>query len=139
MDLVRRKPLVITGDRPFIEAVDLMARENVGSVVVVDSVEGMRLRGIITERDVLRALANRLPLDTPVGKVGTMGPRVVRVRYYDSVGVVASLMVSNRVRHVVVVDDEDRVLGVVSIRDLLGDLEAVREIAKLDRYPRVKE
>ncbi|WP_054849863.1 CBS domain-containing protein [Vulcanisaeta sp. JCM 14467] len=78
IDLVKRRPLVTTEDRPFIEAVDLMAKENTGSVVVVEDLNSMKLRGIITERDVIRALASRVPLDTPVGKVGTMGPRVVR-------------------------------------------------------------
>ncbi|WP_054842427.1 CBS domain-containing protein [Vulcanisaeta distributa] len=139
IDLVKRRPLVITEDRPFIEAVDLMAKENTGSVVVVEDLNSMKLRGIITERDVIRALASRLPLDTPVSKVGTMGPRVVRARVDDSVGTVASLMVNYRVRHVIVVDEEDRVVGVISIRDLLGDLDAVREVAKLDRYPKVRE
>jgi len=139
VDLVKRKPLVITEDRPFIEAVDLMAKENTGSVVVVEDLGSMKLRGIITERDVIRALSKRLPLDTPVGKVGTIGPRVVRARVDDSVGTVASLMVEYRVRHVVVVDENDAVVGVISIRDLLGDLDAVREIAKLNRYPKVME
>ncbi|WP_054857128.1 CBS domain-containing protein [Vulcanisaeta sp. JCM 16159] len=139
IDLVRKRPLVITEDRPFIEAVDLMAKENTGSVVVVEDLNSMKLRGIITERDVIRALANRLPLDTPVSKVGTMGPRVVRARVDDSISTVASLMVNYRVRHVIVVDDNDVVVGVISIRDLLGDLEAVREVARLDRYPKVRE
>jgi len=139
VDLVKRKPLVITEDRPFVEAVDLMAKENTGSVVVVEDLGSMKLRGIITERDVIRALSKRLPLDTPVGKVGTIGPRVVRARVDDSVGTVASLMVEYRVRHVVVVDENDAVVGVISIRDLLGDLDAVREIAKLNRYPKVME
>jgi len=139
VDLVKRKPLVITEDRPFIEAVDLMAKENTGSVVVVEDLGSMRLRGIITERDVIRALSKRLPLDTPVGKVGTIGPRVVRARVDDSVGTVASLMVEYRVRHVVVVDENDAVVGVISIRDLLGDLDTVREIAKLNRYPKTME
>jgi len=139
VDLVKRKPLVITEDRPFIEAVDLMAKENTGSVVVIEDLGSMRLRGIITERDVIRALSKRLPLDTPVGKVGTIGPRVVRARVDDSVGTVASLMVEYRVRHVVVVDENDAVVGVISIRDLLGDLDAVREIAKLNRYPKTME
>jgi len=139
VDLVKRKPLVITEDRPFIEAVDLMAKENTGSVVVVEDLGSMKLRGIITERDVIRALSKRLPLDTPVGKVGTIGPRVVRARVDDSVGTVASLMVEYRVRHVVVVDENDAVVGVISIRDLLGDLDTVREIAKLNRYPKTME
>lgn len=68
-----------------------------------------------------------------------MGPRVVRARVDDTVGTVASLMVNYRVRHVIVVDEEDRVVGVISIRDLLGDLDAVREISRLERYPKVRE
>jgi CBS domain-containing protein len=68
-----------------------------------------------------------------------MGPRVVRVLTNDPVTKVASLMVNHRVRHMVVVDEEDRVVGIVSIRDILGDLDALREIAKLERYPRSRE
>ncbi|MFB6470280.1 MAG: CBS domain-containing protein [Vulcanisaeta sp. AZ3] len=139
IDLIRRKPLVITEDRPLIEAVELMAKENTGSVVIVEDVNTMKLRGIVTERDVIRALANKLPLDTPVSKVGTLGPRVVKARVNDSVSIVASLMVDYRVRHVIVVDEDDSVVGVISIRDLLGDLDAIKEISKLDRYPKVKE
>ena len=139
IDLVKRKPLVITEDRPLIEAIDIMARENVGAVVIVEDLSSMRLRGIVTERDVIRALSRRFPLDTPVGKVGTMGPRVVRARVDDSVSTVASLMVEYRVRHVVVVDENDAVVGVISVRDLLGDLDAVREIVRLSRYPKVME
>ena len=68
-----------------------------------------------------------------MGKVGTVGPKVVRARVDDSVGTVVSLMVEYRVRHLVVVDENDAVVGVISIRDL----DAVREIARLDRYPKV--
>lgn len=74
IDLVKRRPLVITEDRPFIEAVDLMAKENTGSVVVVEDLNSMKLRGIITERDVIRALANSFRLIRRLVRLGLWVP-----------------------------------------------------------------
>jgi len=139
IDLIRRRLVFITSEEPYMRAIEAMASENVGAVVVVDNAENRKLLGIITERDVIRALANKLPLDTPVSRVGTMGPRVVKARANDSVANIASLMVNHRVRHVVIVDEEDRVLGVVSIRDILGDIEALREIVRSGKYPKSRE
>jgi len=64
---------------------------------------------------------------------------IATVKYYDDVTKIAQLMNERRIRHVVVVDDEGRVMGVVSIRDLLRESNAISEIAKMRPRPPVRE
>ncbi|MFP3482998.1 MAG: CBS domain-containing protein [Caldivirga sp.] len=137
--ITNKKPIVVKVGSPVSEAVRLMAENNVGLVVVVNSPEDMRVLGVISERDVIKALAKGVDISRAVvEQVGTMG-NITTVKYYDDVTKIAQLMNERRIRHVVVVDDEGRVMGVVSIRDLLRESNAISEIAKMRPYPPVRE
>ncbi|MFP3239563.1 MAG: CBS domain-containing protein [Caldivirga sp.] len=137
--ITNKKPIVVKVGSPVSEAVRLMAENNVGLVVVVNSPEDMRVLGVISERDVIKALAKGVDISRAVvEQVGTMG-NIATVKYYDDVTKIAQLMNERRIRHVVVVDDEGRVMGVVSIRDLLRESNAISEIAKMRPYPPVRE
>jgi CBS domain-containing protein len=94
-------------------AEELVADE-VGLLVVgtVDDV-----RGVVSERDVVRALANGRTADTPVGELAST--RLVWCDAAATVAEAAMLMMEQYVRHVLV-EDDGRLLGVVSARDLLG-------------------
>jgi CBS domain-containing protein len=96
------------------EAVGCMVEEGVGSVVVLD---GSRLAGIFTERDVLRLAAEQADLGaTPVSEVMTRN--VVTAAPDDDPVAVANLMAEHAVRHLPVTVD-DQVLGIVGIREVL--------------------
>jgi CBS domain-containing protein len=137
--ITNKKPIVVKVGSPVSEAVRLMAENNVGLVVVVNSPEDMRVLGVISERDVIKAMAKGVDISRAVvEQVGTMG-NIATVKYYDDVTKIAQLMNERRIRHVVVVDDEGRVMGVVSIRDLLRESNAISEIAKMRPYPPVRE
>jgi CBS domain-containing protein len=137
--ITNKKPIVVKVGSPVSEAVRLMAENNVGLVVVVNSPEDMRVLGVISERDVIKAMAKGVDISRAmVEQVGTMG-NIATVKYYDDVTKIAQLMNERRIRHVVVVDDEGRVIGVVSIRDLLRESNAISEIAKMRPRPPVRE
>jgi CBS domain-containing protein len=109
-------PLRLVSVRPD-ESVQLaiarMLEENVGSVAVV---EGSKLVGIFTERDVLRLAGEGASFeDVAVG--GVMTREVVTVGPDDDVLDVAHLMGERRIRHLPVVQD-GHVLGIVGIRDV---------------------
>jgi CBS domain-containing protein len=107
---------VVTGDRvePLADIAGRMRRERVGAVVLV---EGGRLAGIVTEQDVVGAMAQgRDPRATSAGSVMTARPMTVRPG--DSLASAAGLMTALRVRHLPVVED-DRPVGFLSVRDLL--------------------
>jgi CBS domain-containing protein len=137
--IANKKPIVVKVGSPVSEAIRLMAENNVGLVVVVNSPEDMKVLGVISERDVIKALAKGVDISRAVvEQVGTMG-NIATVKYYDDATKIAQLMNERRIRHVVVVDDEGRVMGVVSIRDLLRESNAISEIAKMRPRPPVRE
>jgi CBS domain-containing protein len=97
------------------EAVLEMNRHKVGSVLVLD---GARLVGIFTERDVLARVvgAGLDPKTTPLAQVMTPDPRTVPSD--TTIEQVMALFTDKRFRHLPVVDD-GRLVGVISIGDIL--------------------
>lgn len=109
------KPLVVAPDEPLEHAIDMMKKNNQGSVFVM---EKGRLIGILTERDLLLNVAGR-PLDvsrTLVRNLMVHDP--VTLRSSDSVAFALNRMYVGRYRHIPVVDD-GKLTGFVSIRGVL--------------------
>lgn len=118
-DFMSREVLSVAPEDTIGEAAQLMADANVGSSVVL---EHGRLIGILTERDLLRAMAQRVhPSEARVREWMTAEPMAVSES--TTADEAARLMVENGFRHLPVVDGE-RTLGVVSLRDVMRhDLE----------------
>jgi len=105
-------PRQIGADRPVAEAVEVLRRERVGCLLVV---RGEKLAGIFTERDLLaRVLAAGKPLDTPVAAVMTADP--VTVQPKDPIRLAVKRMQAGGYRHLPVVDEESRPVGVLSAK-----------------------
>ena len=102
------------------EAARLMAARQIGALPVVD---GDRLAGIFTERDILiRIVAAGLdPEETPVAQVMSSRPQVIMRVQPISVPWAACLhrMQQSQVRHLLVLD-QGRLAGILSIRDLIA-------------------
>ena len=95
------------------EAAERMAEQGVGSAVVLDS---GRLIGILTERDLLKAVAGRVHTsEARVREWMTSDP--ITLGPDDSPEDAAKTMLDNGFRHVPIVED-DRAVGIVSIRDV---------------------
>ena len=110
---------VAPGDTALL-ALRRMAERDVGALVVL---EGEVLVGIVSERDCARKLElrGRLARDTPVRDV--METRVLYVAPGHTVGQCMALMRRDRIRHLPVVEG-GRVVGVISVRDVLEDAVA---------------
>jgi CBS domain-containing protein len=106
--------LSIASDATVLSAIELMAKENVGSLLVTD---GDQLAGIITERIYAREVEvkGRSAKDTLVKDV--MRRQVDCLAPTDSVEKCMALMVQKRLRYLPVVD-QGRISGIVSIGDL---------------------
>ncbi len=99
------------------EAAQKMAEHGVGSAVVL---EHGRLIGILTERDLLRAMAERVhPSDGRAREWMTEEP--LTATESTSAGDAATLMLERGFRHLPVVDGE-RTIGIVSLRDVTASL-----------------
>ena len=107
--------LEIDADASVFEAVQLMVEMNVGSLLVTVSSD---IAGIVTERDYLRrvTLEGRTDRETPVREI--MSSPLIVASPQTTVDECMALMTDRRIRHVPVVD-EGRVVGVVSIGDLV--------------------
>lgn len=105
----------ISPDRTVADAVSLLAQRRIGAVPVLD---GDRVVGVFSERDVIRCLndAGAGALDQSVSAV--MTTPAVTIGPDDSVLGALSLMTQRRVRHLPVVEN-GRVVGIVSIGDLV--------------------
>ncbi len=105
----------VSPDATVLEAVQLMNREKIGSVLVC-GVEGAV--GIFTERDVLVRVvaAGRDPATTLVGE--TMTRPFVAVRTSTTIEEAMRIITTKRCRHLPVRGENDRIVGVISIGDL---------------------
>lgn len=119
-------------DAPVLDAVRLMAEKRIGALLVMDA---ERLVGILSERDYARkvVLQGRSSRDTPVRDIMTSD--VITVRPNDTSDRCMQVVTERRVRHLPVLDDE-RVVGVVSIGDLVKAVieDQQLELDQLQRY-----
>jgi CBS domain-containing protein len=117
--------VTIASSKSLLDAAKLMVEKNIGLLVVCDE-DNSKLVGVISERDIMRVIAASGPLDVPVGQVSTK--HTVTVRGSSEVAEAAKAMNKNRIRHVVVVDDQDEPIGVISMRDLVGERATLKAI-----------
>lgn len=119
LDLLARKGMQVFSvapDNSVREAAVAMNQHGVGGLVVVDDAE--RLVGVCTERDVLRRVVaeGRDPSLTPVKHVMTRD--VTTIRPEQSVDAAREIFATKRIRHLPVVDETGRLLGMISIGDV---------------------
>ena len=123
---VKGNAVVTIGDGASLADAVMTLRDNrIGALVV--SNDGRHIDGIVSERDVVRALANHgaSALDRTVSSV--MSTDVVTCRTEDAVESLMLSMTERRIRHLPVADDDGVLGGVISIGDVvkarLGQLE----------------
>ena len=136
-DVMKTRVVAATPSTPFREVAELMLRHDIGAVPVVDDAGG--LVGLISEADLLSKEAYGGRRGAFLGALPGLGRReangmlrsrgrlareimsapVETAMADDALRVVARRMVENRLRHLVVVDDSRRMVGIVSRRDLL--------------------
>ncbi len=130
-DLIKRKGSAVTKASPettVATLLDLLAEHRIGAVIV--SADG-GVDGIVSERDVVRALrtAGAALLDAPISTVMTSD--VVVTGPGDTVEDMMRLMTDRRIRHVPVVTQDGRLAGIISIGDVvksrIDELEADRD------------
>ena len=108
-----RDLLSVEPAEPIREVAQRMVERNLGAVLVLD---GGRLAGIMTERDIMRAVARGLHGDAVVADYMSKDPETIEPD--DTTAHAAVLMIHGGFRHLPVVE-RDNVVGILSIRDLV--------------------
>jgi len=128
-----RTPVAVSPNDSVLDALRLMADHDIGSVLVLD---GGSLAGIFTERDYARkvTLMGKVSRDTRVRDI--MTEKVYYVTPERTVEECMALMTDKRCRHLPVLDDQQRVIGLVSIGDLVKEIISHQEflIKQLEDY-----
>ena len=113
-EVMTRDVQTVTPDQTAREAATFMLNSDAGSMPVTD---GDRLIGMVTDRDIaVRGVARGHGPDTPVRDIMTSG--IICARFDDDVEEVAKKMSEAQVRRLPVIDDQERLCGIVSLGDL---------------------
>lgn len=120
---------VVEPETAALVAAQLMRRHHIGALVVVEAADKSRPVGIITDRDLVLALMAE-GLDPALFTAGDiMSVDLVLANPEMDAMDAVQLMRSNRLRRLVIVDDEGRLTGIVTMEDILELL--ARELASL--------
>ena len=112
-DVVTAKPNISVKD-----AVKTLQEKHVGSIVITD--DSQKCVGIFTERDAIRIIANEVSLDTTIDQV--MTKNVATIGEEASLEEARRLVISHGIRHLPVVDNKGKLIGLLSVRKLLDEL-----------------
>jgi len=131
-----RSPLILAATATVTDAVRAMQREHCGYAVVTDDgTDKTKVDGIFTERDVLFRIVGRgrNPTQLPLSEVMTPNPDTLSV--HSTVAYALNKMSVGGVRHIPVVDDDDRPAFMVSVSDVVEFLVAAFPREVLDLPP----
>lgn len=134
-DILKSKGITVVSappSMPVTDAARLLAEKRIGSILIL---ERGKVAGILSERDIVRALATEGPscLDGPVSRL--MTAKVVTCTPAQTIADVMEMMTRGRFRHVPVVDD-GVVAGMISIGDVVKWRleEAQEEVRQMAAY-----
>jgi CBS domain-containing protein len=122
-DVIRPNPIEVAPEDTLGEVAERMSEANVGAVVVKDY---GRLIGILTERDMLKAMAERVHTsEARVRQWMTEDP--ITASLDTDVDDAARTMLENGFRHLPVTDETGRVVGIASLRRVVAASQAAAD------------
>jgi CBS domain-containing protein len=125
-EIMSPKKIVATSLKRSLSALDvakLMIKNRVGSVVLVDGDE--KPVGIVTERDLLKkvSVSDKPAKSIPVKSI--MSSPVITIKAFDSIETAAAVMAKNKVKRLVVLEDNGSLAGVLSATDIARKLARI--------------
>ena len=128
-----RKLAAVSPDQTVLQALEIMAEVDVGALLVLD---GERLAGVFSERDYARKviLQGKGSRQTKVNEV--MTGKVVYVKQNATIEECMAIMTEKHIRHLPVLDDNQMVVGIVSIGDVVKEMVSQQKfiIGQLENY-----
>ena len=118
---IRKLPITVSPDLTIRDAAKIMAEHNVSSIIVVDN--NRKPIGIITDTDLRKFSAYGENLDKKLGDVATKN--LIVSNENDSVSVALEKMLFYGIKHMIIVNDAGRTVGMVTLRDLYDAFTAV--------------
>ncbi|WP_338599326.1 CBS domain-containing protein [Sulfolobus tengchongensis] len=104
------------------EVARIMTENKVGSVIVVENDKPV---GIITEHDIVRAIGKGKELETKAEEIMTVS--LITIREDSPISGALSLMRTYNIRHLPVTDNDGKLKGIISIRDIARAIDDILE------------
>ncbi|MEM0370035.1 MAG: CBS domain-containing protein [Pyrobaculum sp.] len=125
--LARKPPVTTTPDARIKDVARIMAEKKIGLVVIVDKNQPDIPIGVVSERDIVKAVAKGIEIDRSVREV--MTSPVITIEGDEPIWNVAKVMREHNIRHVVVTKG-GRLFGVISIRDLVSEQSVLKSLVE---------
>jgi CBS domain-containing protein len=123
-DVMKTNVVVINADAPVKEAAKLMAKHEIGSVVVIEKNE---VKGIITERDIVRKVV-AAEKDKNLKVKDVMSHPIIVTSPEVTIETAAKIMRKNGVRRLPVIDKKGYVVGIITENDILKLLPSIIDL-----------
>ena len=122
------KRMVVTIDistnPSIVDVAKLMAKHRIGSVVVVEG-NNYKPIGIITESDIIKKVLAQKKVGDQVAVRQIMSSPLIMVNSIDSIDTAAEAMVKNKVKRLVVLEQDGAMIGVLSVTDIAKKLAKI--------------
>ena len=130
-DVMTKDVVTCTSDASIVEVAQLMKTEDIGPVLIVDNETSHTLVGIVTDRDiVIKVIADGQ--DTNTTRVGdVMSKKLVTCHADDDVGIAMKAMAQFQLRRIPVVEDNMRLVGIISQADVATRVDAPEKTAEV--------
>jgi CBS domain-containing protein len=113
-DVMNREIVTINTNISLREASKVMCERHIGSLIVVEDEE---IRGILTQTDILRAVAEEKDLDTTIVE-DVMNKRVFTIDYEKTIEDAVNLMIEKRIKRLPVTKD-GKLAGIITASDII--------------------
>ena len=112
------------------DVAQMMVKKSVGSVIIMD--KNSHPIGIITERDMVKRVCTKNVAASRIKLEQIMSTPLITIMSYDSIDTASRVMVKNKIKRLVVLEEDNRIIGLISATDI------TRRLAKilLDDYSR---
>ncbi len=127
-EIMPQKKVVVTvdiNDNPSaLDVAKLMAKHRIGSVVVIEG-ENERPVGMITERDIIKKVTAQNKSADQVAVRHIMSSPLITVKSIDSIDTAAETIADNRVKRLVVLEQDGSMVGILSVSDIAKKLAKI--------------
>ncbi|HZA69621.1 MAG TPA: CBS domain-containing protein [Nitrososphaeraceae archaeon] len=114
------------------DVAQMMVKKKVGSVIIINK-KGNPI-GIVTERDIVKRVCLKDVAASRIKLEDIMSAPLISIMSYDSIDTASRVMVMNNIKHLAVLEEDNRIVGLLSVTDI------TRRLAKilLDDYSRYR-
>lgn len=118
LDVMKKNIIKVKKENSILEVIKIMKDKNIGFLIIEENDEAI---GVITDRDIIISMAKEISVNTRVEKI--MKKYVITINKESDASTASDMMGYMQVRRLVVVDDNNKIAGVLSLTDLASNPE----------------